>query len=1513
MSTTCPNKSDPSWVALVQAIGEEKAYDAYTLLGDIPTLKQARRLLSGLKPIDGDKDANRFVSQLDTPNILEKTNTNIVSQERLNDGISKAITRFLTSAGVQLQAVDNVTDSNGDQLPALAKAEMVQKAILFTKGRLTLGQLGEEAAHFYVEMLDTNSPLYKEMYNVIDKFDVYNQVVNNYSDQYKMMYGDQAEERLRKEAIGQMINTHIVGNTAFESGAKQSFAVKWWDKVVQYVKSIFGNISPEAYTNAITSDPYYKAAQNLLANNQVDLDLNKNLTGTYFQISGKQKEILDQVDLQDSQIQLNEADHTYTFNGQKIKEAVSDIVNRLNPFRGEIDPTEKKMFQSAGTKLHAYIQNAIQRAIESQTGNQTTQPISSSSVYDKINTYMSNLVNKDEFRGGIFRTEVKVVDPKRSVAGTIDLMIVMPDGRVHLFDWKSVNFKTINGETLDNRVSPTKERNYNIQLNEYKNILTSQYGVKEFGQIRVVPIQTIFKSELQNNTLVKGLNDIKIGGDEKHLQPIIAESEKTGVPALDNLLNALIVRRHSLENTMQSITGTDLERAKKRQFITNKLVDIAHAITQIHTDHKIDQFLDFLSSEMDTLARLGQGSTPGTLDAFTDAQFEETSKNIDYFQILIEQNLAPISDTIQGDAKERLRQLATRFVEAKSQLYNDLQRRVKAVGEQVGIADATQADKQTGWWSTTMRYASQQFNKKIASLWKLVDNQKQQVIRDHAVVNHEIESKVKSLKAWGSKNGLSGIKVFSKIINAEGTQLIAKFSKDFRDKVNNAYENPSSDNIKFLKQATVFNEQRYESDLADKTELWKDRYGDNQDAIDRQIKWYQDKYDVRVSDNAYGNNNYFLSMADTPENHSAEYKYIYQQGNEPLKDFYEYFQNKTAEYRDVMGLSKDRNFIWNVRKDFMERIVSNGIGAFTKMPSILNQLENADLERSQEVLTDESGQQIQNLPKYFVNPILKAEKQEDGTIKMVADKENKSQDLGKVLSLAAAMSLNYKYMADIEDSAKVLRLGINYGQEVVTDYRGRPVQDLIKGGVKTAATSANTIQHFNDLMNYYLYGVKNKTKDITFNFLGKKRSLLKGYSDLSKYFTGKTLGFNSMSILANIVGGDINARILGTTSKYFDNAQYSKALYKMLPMRDPKAYAIMGYFDIMTASRPYEKANELSANSLTKHLTWDKLFVGHEKTDSWIRNSALLAMMQNHTINDAGAVVKKTGTEKSLYDMVELKDGKFSLPGLSENEYNKFRNRVHVIGERILGNSTRDNIRGVNLTILGRSLFMFRSWIPRMADERFGELRHDYDLDEYEYGRYRAFGKAVFQDQIGNIAKNLGNTFADFGILGFKPWKGTNANAAINARIDELYYKSIAQDPTQTISKEEFHQLYKDNLRTTMMELQVMSALGMLLLAAKGAVGKDKTSEEKFGLAVASRALSEMAFFTGLGFNDIVQNGLPIMSLVQQLSGFGKSIVTDVFGGKQRSTYKNSVQRARGLFPILYSFDRLERMLEKGQ
>jgi hypothetical protein len=230
-------------------------------------------------------------------------------------------------------------------------------------------------------------------------------------------------------------------------------------------------------------------------------------------------------------------------------------------------------------------------------------------------------------------------------------------------------------------------------------------------------------------------------------------------------------------------------------------------------------------------------------------------------------------------------------------------------------------------------------------------------------------------------------------------------------------------------------------------------------------------------------------------------------------------------------------------------------------------------------------------------------------------------------------------------------------------------------------------------------------------------------------------------------------------------------------------------------------------------------------------------------------------------------------------------------------------------------MMMFRGWIPRMADVRFGELRKDYDLDEYEYGRYRSFFKTIFEDHLGKTAQNITHALLDFGILGWKPYSANNlaSNAALNARFEELWYKAKEEDENLDISLEEFKQLYMDNLRTSLMEFQIMTTLLIAFLALKGAAGDEKKSSQlKLTLAILDRARSEMGFFTGGGVSDILKNFFPMMSFVQQVKGLGSSIVTDIFGGEQPESYKNSLERTRSFFPILYAFDRLETMATKG-
>ena len=72
-------------------------------------------------------------------------------------------------------------------------------------------------------------------------------------------------------------------------------------------------------------------------------------------------------------------------------------------------------------------------------------------------------------------------DDGRETAGTVDLLIVEPSGKVSIIDWKFIDINTDKYED----VPWYKVKAWNLQMEKYRGILTKNYGVKEedFGKL----------------------------------------------------------------------------------------------------------------------------------------------------------------------------------------------------------------------------------------------------------------------------------------------------------------------------------------------------------------------------------------------------------------------------------------------------------------------------------------------------------------------------------------------------------------------------------------------------------------------------------------------------------------------------------------------------------------------------------------------------------------------------------------------------------------------------------------------------------------------------------------------------------------------------------------------------------------------------------------------------------------------------------------------------------------------
>lgn len=172
-----------------------------------------------------------------------------------NEELDHSMNNFLSAIGVTTKIVDSIKDRTGMKIPAIAMADLSRWTLDVMEGKSNITTLPEEAAHFYVAMLDENSGLYKSMYNNIVNYPIYAKTIELYKEKY-----NNDEKMLREEAIGKLIADRIVNGVADESlSIRQKEQVNnWWTKLWSTIKDLFRK------TN---EDPYTKSAYDILTTN----------------------------------------------------------------------------------------------------------------------------------------------------------------------------------------------------------------------------------------------------------------------------------------------------------------------------------------------------------------------------------------------------------------------------------------------------------------------------------------------------------------------------------------------------------------------------------------------------------------------------------------------------------------------------------------------------------------------------------------------------------------------------------------------------------------------------------------------------------------------------------------------------------------------------------------------------------------------------------------------------------------------------------------------------------------------------------------------------------------------------------------------------------------------------------------------------------------------------------------------------------------------------------------------
>ena len=589
----CPNKNLQSWKDLVGKVGE---YEAMSLFirneesapnvgrdlsipkSGIVSYQQKINILGRLKKYNsklGTKHLLKFVPTGEmyegkreysyVVSLVENWNRSTAGQtsmfqdiadkkDKRDARIEDKMRVFLETIGVEYKTVNEINDREGNPLGFVAKANMVNKVVEVVEDRAGIDTLPEEAAHFFVNILEAQGdPLVTSMMNNIDKYKVYDEVASNPN------YQNQPLEMIKKEAIGKAIAKHILNkDEENEISENISRLERWFTRIFNKVKK---------FLKIPTANPYAKSALAILNNelqeNSSDLITEEQIElGDFYQDSpqDKQSEILKLLDdtatdlvskaiqndelaeLMKAAIDLPEGQETMRYysqsKGKWVQGRVSDgyqakLLKRMGKewMRDINSRPVNEHKRNQGTIHHSTMQSLVDfyagntpqternlKKIKDQamysvdTGERVMSPAQWNVMHKNVQSIVNEIkkqqrdINKETGTKGkvSIKAEAMLYAPAedkgkyfQDTAGTVDLLAIFSDGTASIYDWKFISPKQVSGFGQKAKIMDSpfgmKEDGYNMQLGAYKSILQNFYKVKTVRKSRIIPIHVQYK------------------------------------------------------------------------------------------------------------------------------------------------------------------------------------------------------------------------------------------------------------------------------------------------------------------------------------------------------------------------------------------------------------------------------------------------------------------------------------------------------------------------------------------------------------------------------------------------------------------------------------------------------------------------------------------------------------------------------------------------------------------------------------------------------------------------------------------------------------------------------------------------------------------------------------------------------------------------------------------------------------------------------------------------------------
>ena len=312
----------------------------------------------------------------------------------------------------------------------------------------------------------------------------------------------------------------------------------------------------------------------------------------------------------------------YFFNGsdKPVKNRVHDVIDQyyINLF-GDNQLTESEfekaiytVYAEKGTKGHLdqehiislftndegyAVKDAEGKLIEKDDAGYKPE-LGDGAMYKLLKDNMRKRIQLLEKRnpGSVYLTEMQIYDQKYDKAGTIDFMVITPEGKINMYDWKFMNMSL---ET-EKDVPWYKVGAWNKQMSQYKLMLQNNYGASnnDFLESQMIPIIAEYSKPNKAKNLKPILLKIKIGDidldniylpykneKQKALLPVGLASDSTRNKELDAVLKKLL----SLYEKMASAKAPSAEDKLSKAEQLNTLYD---AIRQLRMRQNVEPLIE---------------------------------------------------------------------------------------------------------------------------------------------------------------------------------------------------------------------------------------------------------------------------------------------------------------------------------------------------------------------------------------------------------------------------------------------------------------------------------------------------------------------------------------------------------------------------------------------------------------------------------------------------------------------------------------------------------------------------------------------------------------------------------------------------------------------------------------------------------------------------------------------------------------------------------------------------------